>query len=127
MVDECLSLAGQVGEVTVSWCLIGESPNRSVYKKGPHGYGSLARADGNVSLHHNLWIHNDGRNPRLGDNYGKPSYPTFDVRNNVMYNYGHTCSGLTQGVLKVNYVANYIRPRPDSNWVGRPPPHLPTA
>jgi len=36
------------------------------------------------------------------------------VRNNIIYNYGEIASGLTQGVLKVNYVANYIRPGPDS-------------
>jgi hypothetical protein len=31
-----------------------------------------------------------------------------------MYDYGEICSGLTQGVLKVNYVGNYIRPGPSS-------------
>src|SRR6185503_10946114 len=41
-------------------------------------------------------------------------FPTFDVRNNVMYDFGGTASGLTQGILKVNYVANYLRPGPSS-------------
>jgi pectate lyase len=112
--DEAFSLAGDVGDVTVQWCLIAEALNRSKHTKGPHGYGSLSRANGQVSWHHNLWAHNDSRNPRLGDNYGRPPYPTFDVRNNVIYDYGAVCSGLTQGVLKVNYVANYIRPGPSS-------------
>lgn len=113
-VDECLSLSGDVQDVTVSWCLIGEALNKSVHKKGAHGYGSLARATGGVSFHHNLWLHNTARNPRLGDNYGKPPFPTFDLRNNVMYDYGGLCSGVTQGLLKVNYVGNYIRPGPSS-------------
>jgi pectate lyase len=113
-IDEALSLSGDVSNVTVQWCLIAEGLNRSKHPKGAHGYGSLARANGFVSLHHNLWAHNDSRNPRLGDNYGRPPYPTFDVRNNVMYDYGSVCSGLTQGNLKVNYVANYIRPGPSS-------------
>jgi pectate lyase len=113
-IDEALSLAGDVGDVTVQWCLIAEGLNHSKHPKGAHGYGSLARANGAVSLHHNLWAHNDSRNPRLGDNYGRPPYPTFDVRNNVMYDYGAVCSGLTQGNLRVNYVANYIRPGPSS-------------
>jgi pectate lyase len=113
-IDEALSLAGNVGNVTVQWCLIAEGLNRSKHPKGAHGYGSLARANGAVSLHHNLWAHNDSRNPRLGDNYGRPPFPTFDVRNNVMYDYGSTCSGLTQGNLRVNYVANFIRPGPSS-------------
>jgi pectate lyase len=121
-IDEALSLAGNVSNVTVQWCLIGESLNRSLHAKGPHGYGSLARANGPVSLHHNLWVHNNGRNPRLGDNYNRPPYPTFDVRNNVIYDYGATCSGLTQGQLKVNYVANYIRPGPSSR--ARTPIHV---
>jgi pectate lyase len=113
-VDEALSLAGNVSNVTVQWCLIAEGLNHSKHTKGAHGYGSLSRANGAVTWHHNLWAHNNARNPRLGDNYGRPPYPTFDVRNNVIYNYGEIASGLTQGVLKVNYVGNYIRPGPDS-------------
>ena len=113
-VDEALSLAGNVSNVTVQWCLIAEGLNHSKHTKGPHGYGSLSRANGPVTWHHNLWAHNNARNPRLGDNYGRPPYPTFDVRNNVIYNYGEIASGLTQGVLKINYVGNYIRPGPDS-------------
>ena len=113
-VDEALSLAGNVSNVTVQWCLIAEGLNQSKHTKGAHGYGSLSRANGPVTWHHNLWAHNNSRNPRLGDNYGRPPYPTFDVRNNVIYDYGEIASGLTQGVLKVNYVANYIRPGPDS-------------
>jgi hypothetical protein len=113
-IDECLSLSGDDANLTIQWCLIGESLNQSKHSKGAHGYGSLSRANGPVSWHHNLWIHNNGRNPRLGDSYGRGSSPIFDVRNNVIYDYGHTCSGLTQGVLRVNYVANYIRPGPSS-------------
>jgi pectate lyase len=113
-IDEDLSLAGDVSNVTVQWCLIAEGLNHSKHAKGEHGYGSLSRANGPVTWHHNLWAHNVSRNPRLGDNYGRPPYPTFDVRNNVIYDYGEIASGLTQGVLKVNYVANYIRPGPSS-------------
>jgi len=113
-IDETLSLSGNETDVTIQWCIIAEPLNNSLHSKGPHGYGSLARSNGRVSLHHNLWAHCDGRNPRLGNNYGRPPYPTFDVRNNVIYDYGRTCSGLTQGVLKVNYVGNYIRPGPSS-------------
>lgn len=113
-VDEALSLAGDVGHVTVQWCMIYEALQQSLHAKGSHGYGSLSRATGPVTWHHNLWAHNDARNPRLGDNYGKEPRPLFDVRNNVIYNYGETCSGLTQGTFKANYVGNYIRPGPQS-------------
>jgi hypothetical protein len=114
-IDECLSLSGNVQNCTVQWCLIGESLRQSKHTKGAHGFGSLARANGPITFHHNLWIHNDARNPRMGDNYGRgPTFPTFDVRNNVIYDYGATASGLTQGNLKINYVANYLRPGPSS-------------
>ena len=113
-IDEALSLAGDVSDATVQWCLIAEPLNKSKHKKGPHSCGSLARANGPISLHHNLWAHCNSRNPRLGDNYGRAPYPTYDVRNNVIYDFGAICSGLTQGILKVNYIANYIRPGPSS-------------
>ncbi|MBI5770927.1 MAG: pectate lyase [Verrucomicrobia bacterium] len=114
-IDECLSTSGNNQNCTIQWCLIGESLNQSKHAKGKHGYGSLARANGPMSWHHNLWIHNDARNPRLGDNYGRDGKsPSFDVRNNVMYDFGGTASGLTQGKFTVNYVGNYLRPGPSS-------------
>jgi hypothetical protein len=113
-IDEVLSLAGNVADVTVQWCIIAESLDDSKHPKGPHGCGSLVRANGGVTLHHNLWAHNRTRNVRLGDNYGRPPYPVFDFRNNVIYNYGQTCTGSTQGRFAINYVANYLRPGPSS-------------
>lgn len=114
-IDECLSTSGVNSDCTIQWCLIGESLTRSRHAKGSHGYGSLARANGPISWHHNLWIHNDARNPRLGDNYGRDGLsPSFDVRNNVIYGFGGTASGLTQGRFTVNYVGNYLRPGPTS-------------
>jgi hypothetical protein len=114
-VDETLSASGAIHDVTVQWSIIAEGLNHSVHSKGAHGYGSLVRATGGVTLHHNLWAHNDSRNPRLGDNYGNAPFPTFDVRNNVIYDYGAIASGMTGDHLSANYVANYIRPGPSSN------------
>lgn len=113
-VDETLSLAGDNQNITVQWCIIGPSMRQSGHAKGQHGFGSLSRANGPVTWHHNLWVHNDARNPRLGDNYGKPPFPLFDVRNNVIYNYGSSASGLTQGDFEANYVGNYIKAGADS-------------
>ncbi|MCU0247948.1 MAG: hypothetical protein MUC42_15365, partial [Bryobacter sp.] len=111
-VDENLSPSGAIRDVTVQWSIIAEALNRSVHKKGSHGYGSLVRAIGGVSLHHNLWAHNSGRNPRLGDNYGKPPYPTHDVRNNVIYNQGGP--SVAGDTFTANYVANYTKPGPST-------------
>jgi hypothetical protein len=113
-IDECLSLSGNIYNVTVQWCLIGEPLHHSKHAKGAHGLGSLSRATGPVTWHHNLWLHTHSRNPRLGDNYGRPPYPLFDVRNNVVYNYISSALGLTQGRFPVNYVGNYLRPGLDT-------------
>ncbi len=110
--DEDLSPTGGISDVTVQWCLIAEGLNFSVHSKGPHGYGSLVRASGGLTLHHNLWAHNENRSPRLGDNYGRPPYPTFDVRNNVMYDYDGI--SIIGDVLRANYIANYLKPGPSS-------------
>lgn len=113
-VDEALSPSGAIRDVTVQWCLIGEALRRSVHSKGEHGYGSLVRAAGGVTLHHNLWVKNTARNPRLGDNYGRPPWPVFDVRNNVMALWGAVCSGMTGDRLRANYAGNYLKPGPES-------------
>ena len=103
----------------MQWCLIGESLRKSVHKKGEHGYGLLVRASGGVTLHHNLWVKNKARNPRLGDNYGKPPFPLSDVRNNVMASWGGICSGMTGDELRANYINNHLKPGPESSK--RPP------
>ncbi len=114
-VDECFSTSGNDSNFTIQWCLIGQGLTDSFHKKGPHGYGSLARANGNASWIYNLWAESLERNPRLGDAYGRGTRPNFEVRNNVIYSYGRVASGLTQGWLTVNYLDNYIRPGPVSD------------
>lgn len=116
-VDETLSPSGDIRDITIQWCVIAESLNNAGHKKGAHGYGSLLRATGGVSLHHNLWAHHRGRSPRFGDNYGKafsPS-PTFDFRNNVIYDWGSYASGTIDGDIRVNYIANTLKPGPSTS------------
>src|SRR5829696_789516 len=114
-VDENLSASGAIRDVTIQWSIVAEGLNHSVHAKGAHGYGSLVRAIGGVTLHHNLWAHNDSRNPRIGDNYGAAPWPTFDVRNNVIYDYGEVAHGMVGDRLSANFVGNYIRPGPGSD------------
>jgi pectate lyase len=109
-IDEAFSLSGNNGNITLQYCLIGEALRGSTHGKGNHGFGSLCRANGPVTLHHNLYIHNDGRNPRFGHNYGKPPFPTFDFRNNIIYDFGKLASGITQGNLRINYINNIVIP-----------------
>ncbi|NSL56957.1 pectate lyase [Uliginosibacterium aquaticum] len=109
--DESLSTEGDVADITIQWSLIAESLNKSVHAKGAHGYGSLLRVNGGVSLHHNVYAHHRGRNPRFGDNYFKNTAPgSIDFRNNVIYGWGDYASGTNDGWININYVNNYIKP-----------------
>jgi len=99
-VDETLSAStsGQLGNVTVQWCIISESLNESAHHKGAHGYGSLIRGGwGNgYTFHHNLYAHHRGRSPRPGNYNDRSKDPkgfTFDFRNNVVYNWGGSTAG----------------------------------
>lgn len=114
-VDENLSPSGRIRNITVQWCISSEGLMHSIHPKGVHSYGSLTRGIGGITLHHNLWAHNNGRNPMIGDDYHRKPYPVFDVRNNVTYDYGYQCLGTVSDFLSANYVANYIKPGPSTN------------
>lgn len=114
-IDESLSVT-ESENVTVQWSIIGESLNASCHEKGEHGYGSLIRyGTGGVSFHHNLYIHNHSRNPRVGDEI------RLDFVNNVLYNYGArggdaSYSGAAnEGVTRINYINNYTIAGPSTD------------
>ncbi len=120
-VDECLSPTHSAN-VTLQWCLIGESMKKSCHVKGAHGYGSLMRYnDALFTLHHNLYADNDSRNPRPGDS------TRLDFVNNVAYNWGGFCGyngndspdNMANGGLyftnTLNYVSNCFVSGPNSS------------
>jgi len=125
-IDEVLSVFGDCDDVTVQWCIISEGLHCTGYHEyGPdvcHSAGSLVRCydqDCHVTFHHNIYAHNDERNPRLG------SYDNVtlwcDFRNNLIYNWGsnEAGSGCVQGSSQgercnLNYVGNYIVKGPDT-------------
>jgi hypothetical protein len=91
-IDEALSLAGDVSNVTVQWCLIAEGLNHSKHTKGSHGYGSLSRAKAR-SRGITIFGRITTRAIRAWATTMGPPYPTFDVRNNVVYDFGEIASG----------------------------------
>lgn len=127
-VDETLSAStsGQLGNVTVQWCMITESLNNSAHHKGAHGYGSLIRGGwGNgYTFHHNLYAHHRARLPRPGnynDRTRDPDGFVLDFRNNVIYNWGGSAAGYNadgsngvDSITRMNFVGNYYRQGPDS-------------
>lgn len=115
-----------ITDATVQWCIISEALNASVHHKGRHGYGGIWGGR-NVSFHHNLFAHNNSRNPRFdhpGIYSGKDLLTgrgTVDFVNNVVYNWGmKAIYGGEEGWF--NLVRNCFRPGPatrslDGEWL----------
>jgi pectate lyase len=102
--DEGISCTEVCNNVTVQWCIISEALTFEA-----HGYGSLIRGDygDEKTYHHNLYAHNQGRNPRPG-NYTVIATDSvglrFDFRNNVVYNWAGSSAGYNDDVgMRSNY------------------------
>ena len=109
-VDENVAINNS-SNVTVQWSVIAEGLLRSNHPKGPHGDGMLIYGDGQgVSIHHNLFIHNNERNPRI------KVAGVVDMVSNVIYNSGSTPTVITDefGKVLLNYVGNTYLKGPDS-------------
>jgi hypothetical protein len=128
-IDECLSGAPKVQNVTIQYCIMSEGLSQAGLFHGEcatdlapggerrHSMGSLFKpknSDGDISIHHNLYAHNDNRNPAVGTYESTQSF-SADIRNNILYNTPHT--GYTSGVsrsITVNFVGNTLIFGPDS-------------
>ncbi|MCL2300381.1 MAG: pectate lyase [Firmicutes bacterium] len=122
-VDETFSVKRSTN-TTVQWCFITEGLHNSVHPTvRKHSKGSLVSGnDGQaVSLHHNLWAHNDARNPRpqgLKPPGEDPLGFFCDITNNVMYDWGraYAVKNLDEDtVCTVNLVGNYMIAGPSSD------------
>jgi pectate lyase len=114
-VDTNMTVWDQAHDVTVQWSIISEGLNNSVHPEGPHSKGFGMGGDGtssyNVSLHHNLFAHNDHRNPQVSNN------GSVNVVNNVIYNYGVKAisSSDVRSRVEFDVIGNYVAPGPSSD------------
>ncbi|UKM64317.1 T9SS C-terminal target domain-containing protein [Flavobacteriaceae bacterium GSB9] len=111
-IDESFSSRG-AHNITLQRTLISEALNvagHGKYESGKmHGYAATIGGDIG-SFHHNLLAHNYGRNWSMGGGLNGDGYYSgrLDIRNNVVYNWGHrTTDG---GAHEVNFVNNYYKP-----------------
>ena len=110
-VDEVLDIWFKAHDITIQHCTISEALHRSKHPKGFHGMGMLAGEEtANISLHHNLFAHNNDRNPLLY------TQGVVDFRNNIIYNPGGVAADFNGlGTQRVNFVNNYIIDGPSSH------------
>jgi pectate lyase len=117
--DETISCQENSDHVTVQWCIMSEALTFE-----SHSYGSLIRGQygQEKTYHHNLYAHNQGRNPRPG-NYVDVNSDLeglhFDFRNNVVYNWSGSVSGYnddyTGFVSRYNFIGNDFIRGPESS------------
>jgi hypothetical protein len=111
-IDESFSSRG-AHNITLQRTMISEALNVAGHDKYPAGkmHGYAATIGGDVgSFHHNLLAHNEGRNWSIGGGLNGDGYygGRLDIRNNVVYNWGHrTTDG---GANEVNFVNNFYKP-----------------
>ncbi|MGN0584458.1 MAG: dockerin type I domain-containing protein, partial [Ruminococcus sp.] len=108
--------------LTFQWNIIGESLNNSVHynaddRNDVERHAFAASISGYTgSFHHNLLIHNTGRNWSLAGAMEQDAVTyggQLDIRNNVVYNWkDRTTDG---GVRGLNFVNNYYKAGPVSN------------
>ncbi|MCR8666763.1 fibronectin type III domain-containing protein [Aestuariibaculum sp. M13] len=111
-IDESFSSRG-AHHITLQRTLISEALNVAGHDKYEAGkmHGYAATIGGDIgSFHHNLLAHNYGRNWSMGGGLNGDGFYSgrLDIRNNVVYNWGHrTTDG---GANEVNFVNNYYKP-----------------
>jgi pectate lyase len=105
-VDETLTTWYTPHHVTAQWCVISESLHDSLHPKGPHGMGVLVGDNSRkITLHHNLLIHNNGRNPLFkGGTHA-------EFVNNLVVNWGGSGANISDyerrcGPCLINIVGN---------------------
>jgi pectate lyase len=109
--DEQASITENSRNVTLSWSIIAEGLYDSTNPEGPHSMGTLTNSTQNVSIHHNLYAHNDKRNPKMaGDTH-------TEVINNVVYNWKSLPTLVStqgeEGPAFGNIINNFYKQGPD--------------
>jgi pectate lyase len=119
--DETISCEENSDRVTVQWCMMSEALTFE-----SHSYGSLIRGQygQEKTYHHNLYAHNQSRNPRPGNYLAIGTDPCglhFDFRNNVAYNWQGDYAGYNDDgagfVSRYNFVGNDFIRGPESDAI----------
>jgi pectate lyase len=104
---DCFEATGGSSGITVQYCIIDQGID-------PQYFGGLLDADNDITLHHNLWIDNNDRNPKLEAN--------SQYINNVVYNWidaGGLEGSHSAAPWKSDVIGNYFIKGPlsaNDNW-----------
>ncbi|MFC1585809.1 FlgD immunoglobulin-like domain containing protein [Fibrobacterota bacterium] len=105
-IDENVSVWQGSRDVSIQWCIISEGLFYSLHAKVGHSMGLLVgNGSALLSIHHNLFAHNNGRNPLIsgGTNH--------EFINNVIFDWGYASEFYEEGIpFKADVYGNYFKP-----------------
>ncbi len=103
-IDENIGIWHTSHDITIQNSIISEGLHRSRHPKRPHSSGMLiGDKSTNISVHRNLFAHNNDRNPLVN------GQTLLDFRNNVIFNPGSAATDIVPNYeQKINYVGNFI-------------------
>jgi hypothetical protein len=106
-IDEVADSYRNAIHFTLQWCIFSEGLRHSIHEKGDHSMGLLlGPGTTQCSIHHNLFAHNNSRNPRIKGG-------RRDFVNNIIYNWG-SIAGMFTDHPEINFISNYYKPGADS-------------
>jgi pectate lyase len=102
--DENVSITEDTHDVTISWCLIGDTRSNwfALKTKGSLIANFNKPPATNISLHHNVYVNMFQRSPQVS------TAGLLDIRNNVIHNWGSYGMRIRQGT-RGNIVENVFR------------------
>ena len=103
-----------VRDVTIQRCIIAETLEPHSTGSTNSRYGESDQIVDRISYHHNLWAHNNHRNPRIASHMGVTSGILSQIINNVVYNWNNRVSE-TKGRARTDFYGNYYKAGPMSN------------
>ena len=102
-IDENIAIWYPAHDITVQWSITSEALHDSIHSKGPHSMGFLVGPGGHrISIHHNLFAHNNQRNPLFSDD------TSSEIVNNVIYDWGQAATGLSNCLSNTPSFSNVI-------------------
>ena len=97
-------------DITLQWNVISEGLHNSIHLDegasvtDPHSMGAILGQDGTyMTVHHNLFAHNWGRNPRIS------GIVNSEIINNVMYGWGNAAVEINQDLNVTHVLNNYFK------------------
>jgi hypothetical protein len=110
----------EIRDVTVQRCIIAATLEPHSTGSTNSRYGETDMIVDRICYHHNLWAHNNHRNPRIASHLGVTSGIISQIINNVVYNWDNRISE-TKGRARTDFYGNYFKAGPMSNlgrrWV----------